>query len=72
MTDITRGVSSNMVVRFCRRHNTSTLNMAAGTLFGCPLEDATDVASFTLYILMRLIEDESSFIVIKLNWLLAF
>ena len=72
MTGITRGVSPNVVARFCWRHNTPTLNMATGTLFGRSLEDALGVASFTLYILMRIIEDESGFIVIKLYKLLTF
>lgn len=40
MTDITRGVSRYVVARFCWRHNTSTLSMTAGTLFGRSLEYA--------------------------------
>ena len=72
MTDITRGISPNVIARLCWRYNTPTLNIATGTLFGRSLEYALGVASFTLYIFMRIIEDESGFIVIKLYKLLAF
>ena len=55
MTDITRGISPNVIARLCWRYNTPTLNMATGTLFGRSLEYALGVASFTLYIFMRII-----------------